>query len=530
MSIFVLTINVMIYLREMITGMSKLGSIYLLLASLIFAGCTRGTDSLPELSEYPIRWDVDLEQGQDTRALMDATSLQSSCTEKTDGSNESISVWGQYTFGEQTMEEFENTPLTYGTTNAWDYENTRYWRRGAVYDFRTFYPRSRMDLMTEKNAACFKGRINTSIVQEDILVTALQVDTKTATLYSSVPLNMHHVFAAIKFKVKAIDGFTPADDDGITSCWLQNATGDTNLFSTSGTLEHTGNTTQNISWTKDASTTAPMYLWKHEGLGFATETAFYASNGNGVGSVYTQNDGWLLVIPQEVKSETLNFCFTRKKTGDKVYSVTIPAITYERENRYNYLLEINGASAELSLSIQPWNTKNFIHKVGVKNSVFIGKGTLAIENNAYIKHDSLYLIKNKQSDKYFYANPETKLVEARTLEVSNDGVIPSNYVWRLSKQSPLGQGDYRYFYIESMVDSDCYIQPTKASGDNVSLAPKNNYVTIRVLSNFLTLRDTGNRFFAVNGGMIYGTSGTSYATYATCLYEVTRQQTGLEFE
>lgn len=513
--------------------MKRMVHVYILLSALwMLASCTQESDSLPEYSEFPICWSVNLEQGQDTRSLVDNALLQSSCTETTDGSNESISVWGRYMYGGKSYVDFADTPLTYGK-NAWNYSGgTRYWRQGGIYDFRAFYPQKLTIKLTDKSATGFKGEIDTEEVQEDILVTSLQVDTNQGNLDDAVPLNMQHVFAAIKFGAKAIEGFTPAADDGITSCWLQNTTADTDLFSTSGTLQHTGNTsqTQKINWTKDASTTTPMYLWKHEGLSFAEETMFYASNGNEEGSEYTKNDGWLLVIPQVVKENTLKIYYTRKQTGDKVFSVNIPPITYEHGKRYNYLLEINGASAKLSLSVQPWNMKDFNHKVSVGNSVFVEKRTGVIEDNAYIRHDSLYLIKNRQSGKYFYANPKTKLVEARNLEVSNDGIIPSNYVWRLSKLSPLAADPYRYFYIESMVDSDCYIQPTKASGDYVSLAPKTNYVTIRVLSSVLTFRDTANRFFAVSGGMIYGNTNSSYSAYATCLYEVTRKKGGLQIE
>ena len=519
--------------------MKILRPIYSLLTALgILVGCTQGADLLPKHTTYPILWSVNLEQGQDTRALVDAGLLQSMCTQTGDGTNESMGVWGQHTFKDRTIQDFMDTPLNYGS-NAWTYSgDTRYWTLETVYNFRAYYPQKLMaELMTEKSATCFRGRINTQEVQKDILVTALQIDTRTANLNNAVPLNMQHVFAAIKFKVKAIDGFTPSIGDGITSCWLQNATDASDLFSPSGTLDHIGNEIPEINWSKDLSTIAPMYKWEHESLNFDTETMFYASNGNGVGNVYTQNDGWLLVIPQEVKSETLSFCYTRKNTGDKVFSVKIPAITYERGKRYNYLLEINGASAELSLSIQPWNMKDFSYKISVTNMVFVRKGTSTIENETNIKHDSLYLIKNNQSGKYFYANPETKRVEARDLNIPN-GAIHPNYIWKLQKTSPLGGSTWRYYYVESMGIPEYYIQGTQVNSAYVPLAPNptsSDQITIRLQSGALRFRasptNDSPRFLAVNGEILYGDANAyTYAPYAVSLHEITRQRADLQIE
>ena len=518
--------------------MKKLIPIYSLLAALwILVDCTQGADLLPESTTYPIRWSVDLEQGQDARALVDAGLLQTICTQTGDGTNESLGVWGQHTYKGRTVQDFQDTPLNFAST-GWSYSgDTRYWVLEAVYDFRAYYPQQLMsELMTEKNATCFRGRVNTQEVQKDILVTARQVDTRTANLNDAVPLNMQHVFAAIRFKVKAINGFTPAEGDGITSCWLQNATGATNLFSPSGTLEHIGNEAPEINWTKDASTTAPMYRWEHEGLRYDTETMFYSSNGNGVGNVYTQNDGWLLVVPQEVKSETLSFCFTRKNAGDKVFSVKIPAVTYERGKRYNYLLEVNGANAELSLSIQPWNMKDFGHKVNITNTVFVWKNTSTVVNHENIKHDSLYLIRNTQSGKYFYANPDTKKVEVRNIDNLN-GVIPSGYVWRLKKTSPLLATTTNY-YIESMGISSHHIQGTGTTDDYVPLSPdytSSDQITIQQRNSIFCLRarssDGNYRFFTVNGDFVYGhVTYTPKSAHGTALYEITRQKADLKIE
>lgn len=326
----------------------------------------------PELSpayRIPISWSITPE---DTRALTNSNVLQSSCTPAADSSNESIGVWGDYTVESsgknETYKEFIATPLTYitGSFNSWEYPGEpRYWEPRAVYDFRACYPQKLMtSLMTQMDATMFQGGpINTSVLQEDILLAATQVDTRTANLSEPVRLDMRHVFAAIKFKVKAVDGFIPATDEGVTSCWLQNRNSNTDLFSPSGYLVHSGNLQPRITWYPYESTTAPMYVWRHYGVNFNYENTLYTPNAGLEGEEYTHNDGWLLVVPQTVKEGTLSFCYTLKNAGSQVFSVNIPAITYEDGKKYTYMLEIRGSEAELKITVTPWNHINSSHDI-----------------------------------------------------------------------------------------------------------------------------------------------------------------------
>lgn len=339
--------------------------IYILLTVLLtIAGCARETEMFPEPTpayKIPIRWSI--EQGE-TRALVNNNLLQESCTPAEDGSNESIGIWGDFTTGssgeEVSVKEFVATPLTYitGTFNSWEYPGeARYWESQAIYNFRACYPQKLMTtLMTQMDATMFQGGpINTMAMQDDILVAATQVDTRTARLSEPVRLNMQHIFAAIMFKVKACDGFVPPADEGVTSCWLQNSSSETNLFSPAGYLVHSGNALPEIKWHPYESSQAPMYVWKHQGVSFSLENTLYTQNGGMQGEEFTHNDGWLLVVPQTVKAGTLNFCYTLNKAGYQVFSVNIPQITYEPGKKYTYVLEIRGSKVELKLTIKPWN-------------------------------------------------------------------------------------------------------------------------------------------------------------------------------
>ena len=333
------------------------GAMFLL---FVLTACTE--NDVP-MQKKTISWQVESDSIIQSRVLVNNNVLQASCTTTANGTNETIGVWGDYTVnsGGQnvTAQEFIATPLTYiPIYNNWEYQGEpKLWTSFAVYDFRACYPQDLMtDLMTQMDATMFQGGpINTSVLQEDILVAAKQVDTRTANLDEAVRLDMQHIFAAIKFKVKAMEGFTPAVGEGLTSCWLQNKTNDKNLFSPSGYLVHSGNATPVITWHPYESSSAPMYKWEHEGVNFRSEYTLYTSNGGKVGEEYTRNDGWVLIVPQTVKEGTLTFNYTLKNAGSQVFTVYIPAITYVYGNQYTYMLEVRGSEATINLTIKPWN-------------------------------------------------------------------------------------------------------------------------------------------------------------------------------
>lgn len=345
------------------------GALFLLLT---LVGC-KGSDvpvpePLPESSKEPISWHIKSDTSMQSRVLVDDNVLQKACTPY-EGGYEKIGVWGEYDIEENgqlsTHVEFDNVPLTFAPKaeetnpyNDWNYPGeARYWNYGGKYKFRACFPQELVTgLMTQMDATILQGGpINTMNLQEDILVAATMVDKTTDNQSGPVELDLKHVFAAIRFKVKAINGFVPSEGEEVTSCWLQNKNNATNLFSPSGYLVHSGNESPEIKWYPYESSTAPMYVWKHKGLSFDTEKILYTPNDGLEGGGYTHNDGWLLIVPQTVKAETLQFCYTLKNAGSHIFSANIPAITYEYGKKYTYVLEITGSETNITLTIKSWN-------------------------------------------------------------------------------------------------------------------------------------------------------------------------------
>lgn len=321
----------------------------------------------PESKSNTINWAVNSSVVMQSRVLVDDDVLQNACKPVPGGTCESVGVWGQYVIEENgqpsTHAEFTAVPLTYAAKteetnpyNNWNYPGkARAWTYGGIYTFCACYPQTLMEsLMTEITPTILQGVVNTAEVQADLLVASAYVDTNTSVPSGPVPLEMKHILAALRFGVQAEQGYDPGDD-AVTSCWLQNQIAVTDLFSTSGYLVYSGNETSTIVWHPYESNTIPMYVWEHSmGLTFNDEskTWLYTDNAD---NAYTTNDGWLLVVPQQVKSNSLHFCYTLKNAPGKVFTRVVPPITYQPGYKYTYGLSIGGADATLTLTIAPWN-------------------------------------------------------------------------------------------------------------------------------------------------------------------------------
>lgn len=354
--------------------MKKHSFIFILSAMVGLLGSCSGSGedtppAPPAPEKLPISWQVQPQEVVQSKALIDDDdALREACT-PTGG--QSIGVWGSYEIDEYgqtfTHVEFDGISLTYAKKddgsnphNDWNYPGeNKYWEPGGRYTFRACYPQELMEeQMTEMNSGIIQGPLNTAVLQEDIMVATAYVNTLMANLAEPVPLDLIHVFSALKFKVKAADGYDPSAGERVTSCWLQNQSADADLFTTSGYLVFSGSQSAvTLQWYKYDATSEPMYLWENEtGLPFTEEATLYGDN---------KNDGWVLVVPQEVKENTLHLCYTLKNAGDEVFSVPIPPVTYQNGKQYTYVLTISGASAEVTLTIADWNELDSSHDINM---------------------------------------------------------------------------------------------------------------------------------------------------------------------
>ena len=104
--------------------------------------------------------------------------------------------------------------------------------------------------------------------------------------------------------------------------------------------------------------------------------AYTAENATS-GDLFTQNNGWVLILPQ-ASSGNLQFCFTTTNGEEAIYRVTIPKITeritasdgsvyesteYRPGRRYTYTITITEANVDLTLTVADWNERESSYEI-----------------------------------------------------------------------------------------------------------------------------------------------------------------------
>ena len=356
--------------------MSRIGLNIVWFSAMCLVGCSgSGEEVLPTPSDpekLPILWHVQSPDAVESKALINNNeALQQACNPDVGG--ESIGIWGVYKAEAYTFLEFDAVPLTYAVkttgqtlnpSHMWNYPgDNKLWEPGAQYTFRACFPMALMqDIMSEINPDIIQGMVTTTTMQTDLLAASAFVQATVENITKPVQLEMKHLLSGLKFGVRAKSGYTPNNAEKVNSCWLENKDDDGTLFSTSGYLVYSGVVdSETIQWTKSGSSSNKMYYWKHKDgisipLSSESPASLYVNDSEDTtpGDVYCNNEHWVLVIPQK-NDGSLYFGYTLSNAPGLEFRVPIPSITYEPGKLYNYVLEISGADAKITLTIADWN-------------------------------------------------------------------------------------------------------------------------------------------------------------------------------
>ena len=319
----------------------------------------------------PIRWDVQQEGVEEGRALINNdAALQSACST----GRKAIGIWSAYQLGTEEATNVlgiaDDVSLEYKVNTTWDnWEGWTYgkiaalWKSDAVYYFNAYFPKDNglKELSNTKNALV--GKYNTIITQEDLLVEKLVIDTGIETFQGSpVLLDMKHALAALCFEFQSVDGTSMQLKSFALQNTIEEGTGIVQGLGTSGTLAYQGESVELSNWTVTSPLPSDkLYDWQHSGVNFSSTSATaYQKKGTIVGNLYTNNDGYVLIIPQEYDGKTKMIFETDKNSNP--YEVTLPAPSKEGTRnkflpgyRYSYLIKIAGKDVTLECVAQPWN-------------------------------------------------------------------------------------------------------------------------------------------------------------------------------
>lgn len=360
--------------------MSIIDKTLILVSILLLVGCSKQNEEEVHNTLSCIKWRVDGVNQHDTRSLIeDQSTLEYACSPS--GGKESIGLWGDYDavvngVTQTTVGFFKATELVYygmgpfeDSPTGWDYNGEdRYWTWGGNYRFRAYFPQKGVNVVSSSNATTFVFEWNSMLKQLDLMVAYREINTRIWDLDKPVPLTFNHALSALKFNFQFTDGYVA--EDKLTGLWLENTAEDD--FASIGIMAY-GATEETddpeaMTWTKAYANEpgSEIYKWTYaEGIPFfrtadnvSTMATAYTTGFND-GGEYIDNDGWLLIIPQE-SSGNVNLCFTTEKSGSHVYRTTLPANTgtdntFKPGYKYDYTVTIGETDLRLDLSIAEWN-------------------------------------------------------------------------------------------------------------------------------------------------------------------------------
>ena len=358
-----------------------------LMVSLFLLSCAESehSDNIPEDTSSYITWSVASTNMQAGKSMIESDEmLQTACL----GGSRAIGIWSAYELdGVVTKNVLGNekgdVALIYQKNTEWEnYQGWTYgesaalWVMGAKYTFNAYYPKHVVSEITTSDISTFVVEFNTETHQEDLMMAYSYVDTDAPTFKLGVPvkLKMLHTLSALRFQFSFMDsdGTTYDDSDALTAFWLENTELGKGLATTAmlafGTFNEDGSMDgEHIHWYSEdrplPSTDArprAIYPWEDaNGVDFYSTTTqrtaavAYSTNANG-SQKYANNDGFVLVIPQEMDG-TVRMCFRLRSTGDLVHRVALPAGKYEPGKRYTYDIRFGRTSVTVKLSIADWN-------------------------------------------------------------------------------------------------------------------------------------------------------------------------------
>ena len=308
-----------------------------------------------------------------TRALIeDYTDVRDACTALENREAEKIGLLGNYILDGQTNVTFDNVDLwwwekedgnpfkdDYGDDSYWNYSGEDvYWTDNVDYIFKAYFPKSKVQLQPGSGSNKLLVVYDTETAQYDLLVAHKAMRSKSE---NPVNLLMKNALSALKFDFQFVEsGVT----DELICCWLENRTD--NGFYTSSTL----NFEDAIIWPNSTPNPAgtPFYYWEPtspmEIRSASAAVAYSTPASENKGSVYTDNHGWVLIIPQSSQNAgNVKLCFKTARGGETVYSIDLPAYEFKAGYRYKYHVKLTSTGIELSLTIADWNERKSSYEI-----------------------------------------------------------------------------------------------------------------------------------------------------------------------
>ena len=393
-----------------------LGNASVLIALTALMACNDNETDAPDNpsgDSNVISWNVEAINNS-SRAFVNNNTLKTNCTpngtpDSPGDVSERVGIIGDlvYKHDNSNVEYFSDVRLGYyekpnGRKGVhWNYAGAdKFWVNGTYMPLRAFYPAKYLEqtqmLEQTSNAQSLRVNYSTMTDQIDMLLGYRNIDSDNYDRSKAIDITMRHAMAGLKFQFKLTEN-NLSSTNKLTACWLESdgETDDQTRFATVGLLVYglpdmeKVVLSDSIMWKKSYFPPQGYQFYKWEnpaGTEFTKTKAGIPYLGGAAGNIYTDNEGFVLIIPQYIP-KNLYLCFTTEEGGqNNVTRVPIPvdrggsevrditsSITdpsqdgyyimedghrkqfYLPNFRYIYNILIDQSGVILTVDIAPWN-------------------------------------------------------------------------------------------------------------------------------------------------------------------------------
>lgn len=240
------------------------------------------------------------------------------------------------------------TNWTY-TFSGSQYSAKKYWKRNMYYRFRAYHPYDATLLQSSSSADGIDIEYRILDDSYDLLLASAKRYPANDG-YDRVQLVFKHALCALKFKIAFKNTVTPATyTDNIIHFYIKGL----NAY---GHLNHTGfGEDATFNWSGTFNSQDKLYEW--------TGNKTFGVKGYVEPTDILESTEYFFAIPQTCSDPanglTSIHLFTQKSGGDNEidHTVNLQPLKWEAGKIYTYTLLVNKSDIEVSVTIEPWLTK-----------------------------------------------------------------------------------------------------------------------------------------------------------------------------
>ncbi len=235
------------------------------------------------------------------------------------------------------------------TFSGSQYSAKKYWKRNMYYRFRAYHPYDATLLQSSSSADGIDIEYRVLDDSYDLLLASAKRYPANDG-YGRVQMEFKHALCALKFKIAFKETVTPATyTDNIIHFYIKGL----NAY---GHLNYTGfGKDEAFNWQGTFNSQDKLYEW--------TGDKTFGVKGHVEPTDILELKEYFFAIPQTcsdpANGPTSIHLFTRKSGGDNEidHTVNLPRLEWEAGKIYTYTLLVNKSDIEVSVTIEPWLTK-----------------------------------------------------------------------------------------------------------------------------------------------------------------------------